>query len=132
MSILILAIFVFSCREEFDKFERPEWLAGKVYTQILEIPELSTFARCIEITGYDKILDVSGSYTVFAPSNEAFDSWLAQNSNYNSIDNIPVSELSRIVKFHILQNPWTKKQLGLIDVYGWIDTLDAGDRKSVV
>ena len=129
LSILILAIFVFSCREVFDKFERPEWLAGKVYTQILEIPELSTFARCIEITGYDKILDVSGSYTVFAPSNEAFDSWLAQNSNYNSIDNIPVSELSRIVKFHILQNPWTKKQLGLIDVYGWIDTLDAGNNK---
>ena len=129
LSILILAIFVFSCREEFDKFERPEWLAGKVYTQILEIPELSKFARCIEITGYDKILDVSGSYTVFAPSNEAFDSWLAQNSNYNSIDNIPVSELSRIVKFHILQNPWTKKQLGLIDVYGWIDTLDAGNNK---
>jgi uncharacterized surface protein with fasciclin (FAS1) repeats len=129
LSILILAIFVISCRKEFDKFERPEWLAGKVYTQILEIPELSTFARCIEITGYDKILDVSGSYTVFAPSNEAFDTWLAQNSNYNSIDNIPVAELSRIVKFHILQNPWTKKQLGLIDVYGWIDTLDAGNNK---
>jgi uncharacterized surface protein with fasciclin (FAS1) repeats len=129
LSTLILAIFVFSCREEFDKFERPEWLAGKVYTQILEIPELSTFARCIEITGYDKILDVSGSYTVFAPSNEAFNTWLAQNPNYNSIDDIPVSELSRIVKFHILQNPWTKKQLGLIDVYGWIDTLDAGNNK---
>lgn len=118
-----------SCREEFDKFERPEWLAGKIYTQILEVPELSTFAKCIEITGYDKILDVSGSYTVFAPSNEAFNTWLAQNPNYNSINDIPVSELSRIVKFHILQNPWTKKQLGLIDVYGWIDTLDAGNNK---
>ncbi len=60
---------------------------------------------------------------------KAFDKWLAQNPDYSSIDNIPVSELSRIVKFHILQNPWTKKQLGLIDVYGWIDTLDERNNK---
>jgi uncharacterized surface protein with fasciclin (FAS1) repeats len=129
LSILILVIFVFSCREEFDKFERPDWLAGKVYTQILEIPELSTFAKCIEITGYDKILDVSGSYTVFAPSNEAFNNWLAQNPDYNSINDIPVTELTRMVKFHILQNPWTKKQLRSLDVYGWIDTLDTRNNK---
>jgi len=129
LSTLILSIFVFSCREEFDKFERPEWLAGKVYTQILEIPDLSTFAKCIEITGYDKILDVSGSYTVFAPSDEAFKTWLARNPNYNSIDDIPVSELTRIVKFHIVQNPWTKKQLRSLDVYGWIDTLDTRNNK---
>jgi len=120
-----MAVLLISCQKEFDKFERPEWLAGKVYTQILDIPELSTFARCIEITGYDKILDVSGSYTVFAPSNDAFKTWFEQNSKYKSIDDIPLNELNRIVKFHILQNPWTKKQLRSLDVYGWIDTLDA-------
>ena len=125
--LLTFSIYVLlvSCQKEFDKFERPQWLAGKVYTQILEIPELSTFAKCIEITGYDKILDVSGSYTVFAPSNDAFKNWFEQNSKYKSVDDIPLTELSRIVKFHILQNPWTKKQLRSLDVYGWIDTLDA-------
>jgi uncharacterized surface protein with fasciclin (FAS1) repeats len=130
LSTLVLVFLAISCREEFDKFERPEWLAGKVYTQILEIPELSVFARCVEITGYDKILDVSGSYTVFAPSNEAFRTWLAQNPKYNTVDDIPVPELTRIVKFHILQNPWTKKQLRSLDVYGWIDPLDARNNKA--
>lgn len=122
---LIFVIFILGCQDELQKFDRPTWLAGKVYTQILEVPELSTFARCIEITGYDKILDVSGSYTVFAPSNDAFNTYFSQNSTYKSVGDIPLQELTRIVKFHIVQNPWTKKQLQTLDIYGWIDTLDA-------
>lgn len=121
---LIFVIFILGCREELQKFDRPSWLAGKVYTQLLEVPELSTFARCVEITGYDKILDVSGSYTVFAPSNDAFTAYFSQNPKYKSVEDIPLEELNRIVKFHIVQNPWTKKQLRSLDVYGWIDTLD--------
>jgi uncharacterized surface protein with fasciclin (FAS1) repeats len=128
---LFVLIFFFSCRDDmqFDKYERPEWLAGKIYTQILEQPELSTFAKCMKIAGYDTIVNVSGSYTVFAPSNQAFDSWFAQNSNYNSVENIPVDEVTRLVKYHILQNPWTKAQLRSLDVHGWIDTLDVNNDK---
>lgn len=125
ISALIFVIFLLGCREELQKFDRPSWLAGKVYTQLLEVPELSTFARCVEITGYNKILDVSGSYTVFAPSNDAFSAYFSQNAKYKSVEDIPLDELNRIVKFHIVQNPWTKKQLQSLDVYGWIDTLDA-------
>jgi uncharacterized surface protein with fasciclin (FAS1) repeats len=127
LAILILVLVFTGCREEFDKFDRPEWLAGKVYTQILDIPELSTFAKCIELTGYDKILDVSGSYTVFAPSNEAFTAYFASNPNYKSVEDIPLKELNRLVKYHIVQNPWTKKQLRSLDVFGWIDTLDVAN-----
>ena len=122
--ILLLANFLISCEKEPDKYDRPEWLKGKVYTQMLSIPELSTFTRCVELTGYDEILDVSGSYTVFAPSNEAFNSYFSSNPNYNSVEDIPLSELSRIVKYHIVQDPWTKSQLRKLDIHGWIDTMD--------
>ncbi|HDR50041.1 MAG TPA: hypothetical protein ENN90_00260 [Mariniphaga anaerophila] len=125
--VVTITTLLIGCREEQDKFVRPEWLAGKVYTQILEIPELSTFTRCIELTGYDEILDISGSYTVFAPSNEAFNTFFANNPNYNSVDDISLTELNRLVKYHIVQNPWTKKQLRRLDIYGWIDTLDLGN-----
>lgn len=132
--IPLISLLVFlnsSCIDEDqpEKYKRPEWLAGKLYTQIQDIDELSTFARCIELTGYDKIIDVSGSYTVFAPSNEAMSNWLAQNPNYNSIEEIPIPELTRLVKFHIVQNPWTKSQLRTLDVFGWIDSLDVTNDK---
>jgi uncharacterized surface protein with fasciclin (FAS1) repeats len=131
LPLLFVLILFFSCRDdmEVDKYARPDWLAGKLYTQILEQPELSTFAKCVELTGYDSVINISGSYTVFAPTNEAFDLWLAQNSNYSSVENIPLDELTRIVKYHIIQNRWSKKDLRSLDIYGWIDTLDINNDK---
>jgi len=114
---------------EVDKYARPEWLAGKLFTQVLEHPELSTFAKCVELAGYDSVINISGSYTVFAPTNEAFDSWLAQNPDYSSVENIPPDELARLVKYHIVQNRWSKKKLRSLDIYGWIDTLDINNNK---
>lgn len=127
----IFVIFLMGCRDDFQdtKYERPEWLAGKVYTQILEQPELSTFARGVELIGYDTIIDVSGSYTVFAPSNEAFNAYFASNPDYSSIEQMPISELDRLIKYHIVQNPWSKLQLRSLDVFGWIDTLDIENNK---
>lgn len=122
-------IILFGCNKEPDIYNRPEWLAGKVYTQVLAQPELSTFAKCIELTGYDKILDVSGSYTVFAPSDEAFKLYFNQNPLYKSVNDIPIDRLTRLVKYHIVQNPWSKVQLRTLDVYGWIDTLDINNDK---
>ena len=122
----VLIIFI-SCDEDFgekEKFKRPDWLAGKLYTQIKDQSTLSTFARCLELSGYDTIINTSGSYTVFAPDDEAFDLYFQNNPKYNSIDEIPLEELTRIVKYHIVQNPWSREQLKSLDIYGWIDTLD--------
>jgi len=115
------------CIDSFEKetkYDRPDWLAGKVYTQITEQPELSTFARCLELTGYDTIINTSGSYSVFAPNNEAFSMFLQEHPRYGSVEGIPPGELQRIVEYHIVQNPWSKIQLRSLDIYGWIDTLD--------
>jgi uncharacterized surface protein with fasciclin (FAS1) repeats len=133
--LAIFALIVtFFCRcindpEEDEKYKRPDWLAGKVYTQIKEQPELSTFARCVELTGYDTIINISGSYTVFAPNNEAFSIYFQNHPEYNSVEDIPITELTKIVKYHIVQNPWSKIQLRSLDVFGWIDTLDIDNNK---
>ncbi|HER08234.1 MAG TPA: hypothetical protein ENO20_04920 [Bacteroides sp.] len=112
-----------------DKYSRPDWLAGKVYTQLLDQPDLSTFTRCVELSGYDTIINRSGSYTVFAPNNEAFSNWFQQHPLYNSPEDLPDDALQRLVKYHIVQNPWSKSQLQQLDVWGWIDTLDINNDK---
>ena len=122
--IALLMILFFGCRKDFDKYERPEWLAGKLYTQILTKPELSTFAEMLKISGYDTIIDVSGSYTVFAPSNEAFTRFFQENAQYKSLAALPKAEVMNLVKYHLVQNPWSKAQLRSLDIYGWIDSLD--------
>lgn len=127
--ILIPVLFVLlisSCRQDDleGKYSRPSWLAGKLYTQILTNPDLSTFAELLKVSGYDTIIDVSGSYTVFAPTNAAFTNYFQKNPKYKSIGDIPKAELLRLVKYHLVQNPWSKRQLRSLDIYGWIDTLD--------
>lgn len=123
-------LFVFSCQKEQEIYERPDWLAGKMYTQIKAQEELSTFATCIELTGYDEILDVSGSYTAFSPSDDAFALYFSESEDYSSVEDIPLTVLTELVKYHIIQNPWSKEQLKTLDVYGWIDTLSTDNNKA--
>ncbi len=132
-AILVLAYLLLAgCNPDLEdegKYARPDWLVGKVYTQMKSQPELSTFAQCVELTGYDTIIDRSGSYTIFAPTNDAFVSYFSNHPVYNVVEDIPLPELREIVKFHIVQNPWTKVQLRTLDVNGWIDTLDLNNNK---
>ena len=110
--VMLLILTLVGCREEpFDKYSRPNWLEGRIYTAILEQQELSTFARAVELIGYDTIINASGNYTVFGPSNEAFDTYFESNPDYSSLEDIPITELSRLVKYHIIQNAWSKPQL---------------------
>ena len=104
ISLGIMGAFICSCisdPNEDEKYKRPDWLTGKVYTQIKAQPELSTFAKCIELTGYDSIIDKSGSYTVFAPNNDAFTVYLQNHPEFNSVEDIPLAELAKIVKYHL-------------------------------
>lgn len=130
ITTLLLSFVLFSCKQdEFDKYERPEWLAGKVYTQIKDNENLQTFSKCLELTGYDSIINISGSYTVFAPSDEAFELFFSEHSNYKKVEDIPLSVLVDLVKYHIVQNPWSRDQLRSLDVFGWIDPEDDYNNK---
>jgi uncharacterized surface protein with fasciclin (FAS1) repeats len=123
--IALFLLLFFSCRKDKESiYDRPSWLAGKLYTQIKTRPDLSTFAEMLHISGYDTIIDVSGSYTVFAPSNDAFTKYFQENPQYKSVATMPKAEVVKLVKYHLVQNPWSKKQLRSLDIYGWIDTLD--------
>jgi uncharacterized surface protein with fasciclin (FAS1) repeats len=127
---LLLIFVLFSCKQdEFDKYERPAWLAGKVYSQIKVNEELKTFTKCLELTGYDSVIDVSGSYTVFAPTDEAFASYFGSHPRYKKVEDIPLAELKDMVKYHIVQNPWSRDQLRSLDIYGWIDPDDDYNNK---
>ena len=130
--ILLLAMATYACKEIYEqpKYQPPDWLEGKLYTQILTQPNLSRFAQCLELTGYDTIIDVAGSYTVFAPTNEAFNLFFEEHPEYgNDITQIPLEELKVIVKSHIIQNAWSREQLARLDLEGWIDLDDPENSK---
>ena len=116
-------LLLFSCEREIEKFTRPEWLEGKLFTQLEQVPEVDSFANCLRITGYDTLINASGSYTIFAPDNSAMNDYLGE-TGYSSFTAMPVEEVQKLVRTHIVQNPWSKEQLQMLDVTGWINPED--------
>lgn len=123
----LLLLFCISCQDltDHEKFRRPDWLPGKLYTTVAAQENLSMFAECLVLTGLDTILNVSGAWSVFAPTNEAMEQYLMENQ-YSGFSDILPEELRRIIKFHIIQNPWTSEQLQSLGAYGW-RTADDGN-----
>ncbi len=112
----LLFLFLHGCNNPFagvdqhDKYQPPEGLAGKLYSQVKAEDNLTTYASALVITGYDEIFDKSGSYTILAPTDSAFEVFFQEHAEYNSIEDIPPAELTRIVKFLTLQNSWNERQ----------------------
>lgn len=71
LGIIFSLIFTFSCKDE-DHYEPDPSVTSEssLMSLIKENPELTSFAKIVEGIGYDKILESSESYTVWAPKNE--------------------------------------------------------------
>ena len=83
--LIVCMTFIFflsSCRKkEFDEFYgRPDNLAAPVYQQLHERANFTKFLACVDQAGYKETLSAAGSWTVFAPTDEAFTSYMAENN----------------------------------------------------
>lgn len=121
-------LFTVSCQPEFEKFESPEWIEGKLFEQLQSIPGTDSFRVCLVKSGYDTLLNGS-NFTVFAPDNKAFEDFFASHPKYKSVFDIPQSELKILVKSHIIQNPWSRDQLQAANEDGWINKRDPENDK---
>jgi uncharacterized surface protein with fasciclin (FAS1) repeats len=125
--ITVFLLLVWGCQEnvfEQEKYQTPSWVKGKIFSQIQKEEDLKTFISCLKKTGYDTILDVSGSYTVFAPTNDAFSKFFEDHPDYNSVSDVTVDKLEELVQYQIIYNAWSKEQFQMLQVGGWIDPED--------
>ena len=47
------------------------------------------------------LLKMDGPYTVFAPTNDAFQALLDSNASWNSLSDIPIATLEAVLKYHV-------------------------------
>jgi uncharacterized surface protein with fasciclin (FAS1) repeats len=76
-ALWILMLLPLSCRDEQWKEHNKmseEGVGKNLLEVIKENPDWSKFYEALEVTGYDKVLGQSGSFTVFAPDNSAWES----------------------------------------------------------
>lgn len=117
--ILTVIVFLSSCRKkEFDEFYgRPENLGDPIYQQLQAKGNFSRFLECIDKASYKETLSTAGSWTVFAPTDDAFKTYLQENS----LTEISADLASKIVRYSMIYDgEKTEKLSDFFSIKGFI------------
>ena len=88
-------------------------------------PNFSILVDALSCADLAETLDQAGSYTVFAPTNEAFMNFLDDNG-FESLDDVPVATLTQVLLNHVVSG--TNLSSGLTT--GYVKTLATGSASS--
>jgi uncharacterized surface protein with fasciclin (FAS1) repeats len=116
--LVITPSFVSCTMEENANAKKPS------ITEVIQSQSyLSTLAIALEKTGLSSTFNSQGTYTLFAPTNEAFAFFLAQNG-FTSINDVPSSTLKQILLNHVIGQVVNSTDLPSA---GYIKTLAIGN-----
>lgn len=93
---------------------------------IQETATLSILNEALLKTDLVSTLDNEGSYTIFAPTNDAFTSFLTAN-NYSNIDAIATADLKQLLLNHVINTKYTTTTL---PIDGYLKSLGKGTASS--
>ena len=120
---LSLLVLLTNCRDKaFDEFyARPENLGDPIYQQLEARGNFKNFLACIEKAGYKHTLSSSGYWTIFAPTDEAFEEFF-QEQNLSGISDVDEEMARKIVTYALVYNAFNKENLSdFQSSVGWVE-----------
>jgi len=109
----LTCIFIFAqCTNDKKYYDRPEWLEDPIYQVLQQQGRFDSYLKCVDRTQYAGVMKGAGLYTVFAPNDDAFKTYLSQNG-YASTADIPDTEVDKIVAYSICYNNYILDSLGV-------------------
>ena len=120
LSVLaIIASLSFSCSDDDNTTSSPT--NNSISGIASRTPDLSLLVDALNRADLVQRLDQSGSYTVFAPTNAAFTTFLSDNG-YASLNEVPVNALKEILLNHVISGALNSSSLST----GYVKTLAKG------
>lgn len=115
---LILSLgFLTSCSDDAPVVQEYDIVETAINT-----PDLSILVAALQRAELVSSLQAEGPFTVFAPTNTAFQSLLDSNPSWNSLEDIPTETLKSVLLFHVLSGNVMASDLS--DTY--VNTLATG------
>ncbi len=108
--MLGLLISFVGCRPDEEVFARPDSLAGPVYQQLESMGNFNHYLQCLERTDYAEPLKTGGSWTSFAPTDDAFGAYLQENG-YKSVADMPQYLVEDIVQYSLIVDAYNTTTL---------------------
>jgi len=109
MSMLILVLS--HCTEEpklWDKKTTEQVASDYINSN----PDISEFAKLIEMTGMEPLFGIRGPYTIMIPDNEAMSAWYKEKGK-NSLNDFDYKTLLNLVYNHLITNEIPTGDFGL-------------------
>lgn len=94
-----------------DKVLLPKAAVNDITTLATATPQLSTLVAALKRADLVGALQADGPFTVFAPTNNAFQALLDKKAAWNSLDDIPVAILKSVLTYHVVEAEAFKSDL---------------------
>lgn len=111
--LLCLPLIFISCEDKMEEhYQVPDWVADNAW-EVLSSGEhgnYSIFLQGLEIAGYKQMLEGKAILTIMAPDDDAFRAYLNEKG-YASISDMPVTEVSKLIGYHVLYYSYNKEKL---------------------
>ncbi len=101
LALIIPFLLLSSCKKETE--EEPQKKDPNIVALAQSVNDLSTLVQAIKAAKLtDALSDEKASFTVFAPTNAAFEAFLKAN-NFASLGDIPDTTLVKVLQYHVVQ-----------------------------
>lgn len=109
-AVLLSLTFAASCSDEPDA-ENYYTFTGQMITDYLDAnPQFSEFKTIVQRAGMWKLLSIYGHYTVFAPTNDAINTYL-QSLGKSSLDELTDADCDTLCRTHLVNNMFTTSEM---------------------
>lgn len=109
--LLFTSMAMSSCSDIDKYFETPDWISGSIYEELQDAGNYSIFLKGIDRAGLQPIVNGKSILTVMAPDDNAMRQYIKDHYGKESIDEIPVDEVKKLIGFHILYYSFDKEKL---------------------
>ncbi len=101
LTVFLLVLGVTGCSDDDDN--NGDGVQSTTVDEIIDDnPNLSILEEALELTDLDDVLEQTGPYTVFAPTDAAFAALLGSNPAWNSLSDIPTATLNSVLLNHVI------------------------------
>jgi transforming growth factor-beta-induced protein len=118
LPFLTIILLLSSCSDDDD----PIIPVSNTIVDVAVNNDLTSLVAAVVRADLAGTLSGPGPFTVFAPTNDAFQDLLDSNADWNSVDDIPVETLQAVLLFHVLSGE--VRSTDLSDTY--VNTLSTG------
>lgn len=113
ISIIIGATMLASCADEnYYATHEPEWLGANIYDYLKTDKHYTNYVKLIDDLGYTETFSKTGSVTLFAANDSAFDVFYQKNDwGVKNYDQLSLAQKKLIMNFGMLNNAYTSDYL---------------------